>query len=603
MPPMTGLSLAGATAGIVFHHLYARRVEIDFILLPLFLVSGAICFLALYVAVSWLHLPATTAVYALFMFMGTFALSTAGSILIYRSHFHHLKHIPGLYFARLSTFWTARKASGDCRFHVRLQELHAQYGDVVRIGPRLVSLARADALLQTSALGKSTFWAHAETDDRKKSFAMSRDPEDHRIRRRPWELAFSPKHLSKHDAAMQEAIGLFIDRLLTLEPDDSSAAGARVVDVTDAVSRLTFDVTGIVGFGHSFGATVSEGEWTAPGAGGLAQRACGAGIPGAGGDFAPFLNLCEGVMNEHRAERREKKNLEKTGEENSVEEEEANLNDEIRDQEGDPKPVIAFVLDALERGDPSAAPTPEALADESRSMIAAGADTTQSAMTNMLGFVAARGDVQRRLQGLVDATFPHGPSSFTYAGLLLPASAETLGWIDAIIHETLRIQPSAPTANPRVTPRQGLEIAESVFGPRIWIPGDVEILQSPYVIHRDSRWFERPDEFLPERWLPGSDIKCDRAAYFPFHLGKHACIGKAMAMEEMRSVLTRVVLQFDMDLAPGQDWEKHQEQIMDHFTMSLPKLHLTFRPRTWHQKEMACDIMAMGKTQCYSLEQ
>ncbi|KAK8085661.1 hypothetical protein PG997_006932 [Apiospora hydei] len=583
------MSLAGVAAGFAFHHLYARRVEVDFILVPLFLIFGTACFLALYVGVSWLHLPATIARYYLSVFVGTFALSTAGSILLYRAHFHRLKHIPGPYLARLT-----RKASGDYRFHARLQELHQQYGDVVRIvwtaGPRLVSLARADALPQTSALRKSTFWAHAETDDRKKSFAMSRDPEDHRVRRRPWELAFSPKHLSKHDAAVQEAIELFIDRLT---PEHDSATETRIVDITDVISRLTFDVTGIVGFGHSFGATARVGDGPHPALADLRKAHAVLGsmrfvpwllslllkVPGAGGDFAPFLKLCEGVMNEHRTERREKQKLEKTEKERLVEEEEeANLDEEFRGQGGVPKPVIAFVLDALERGDPSAAPTPEALADESRSMIAAGADTTQSAMTNMLGFVAARRDIQIRLWELVDATFPNGHASFTYAGLL--AANETLGWIDAIIHETLRIQPSAPTANPRVTPRQGLEIAESAFGPRIWIPGDVEILQSPYVIHRDSRWFERPDEFLPERWLPASDIKCDRAAYFPFHLGKHACIGKPMAMEEMRSVLARLALQFDMDLAPGQDWEEHQEKIMDHFTMSLPKLYLSFRQRT-----------------------
>ncbi|KAK7943504.1 uncharacterized protein PG986_012617 [Apiospora aurea] len=577
MQPTTAMSLAGVAAGIAFHHLYARRVEVDFVLVPLILIFGAACFLALYVGVSWLHLPATIARYYLSVFVGTFALSTAGSILLYRAHFHRLKHIPGPYLARLSTFWTARKASGDYRFHARLQALHQQYGDVVRIGPRLVSLARADALPQTSALRKSTFWAHAETDDRKKSFAMSRDPEDHRGRRRPWELAFSPKHLSKHDAAVQEAIGLFIDRLLT--PGHDNARETRMIDTTDAVSRLTFDVTGIVGFGHSFGATTRVGDGPHPALADLRKAHAVLGslrfvpwllslllkIPGAGGDFAPFLKLCEGVMNEHRAERRERQKLEKTEKENLVEEEEeANLEEETRGQGGDPKPVIAFVLDALERGDPSAAPTPRGPGRREPVHGRGGR-----------GHDAERDDQYARL---VDASFPNGPSSFTYARLL--AATETLGWIDAIINETLRIQPSAPTANPRVTPRQGLEIAESAFGPRIWIPGDVEILQSPYVIHRDSRWFERPDEFLPERWLPGSDIKCDRAAYFPFHLGKHACIGKPMAMEEMRSVLARLALQFDMDLAPGQDWEEHQERIMDHFTMSLPKLYLSFRQRT-----------------------
>ncbi|KAK8117224.1 uncharacterized protein PG998_005505 [Apiospora kogelbergensis] len=546
------LGLVGGVAGIGFHHLYARRVEIDFILLSLFRVAGAVCLLSLYICVSWLQLPLTTSLHYLLVLAGTFTLSTAGSILVYRAHFHRLKHVPGPYLARVSTFWTAYKASGDYRFHVRLQELHAQYGDV------------------TTALGKSTFWAHAEADDRKKSFATSRDPEDHRVRRRPWEVAFSPKHLSKQDAVVQQAIGLFIDRLAV----DSASAAHAAVNITDAISRLTFDVTGIIGFGHSFGATTRAGDKPHPALTDLRKAHAVLGtlrfvpwllslllkVPGGGGDFASFLKLCEDAKTRSRKKKptSRKKAAGKTG--------------------GRPKPVVSFLLDALERGDPSAAPTPEALADESRSMIAAGADTTQSAMTNVLGFVAARRDIQAQLQKLVDVSFPQGPASFTYAALL--AAPETLGWIDAVIHETLRIQPSAPTANPRVTPPQGLEIDESVFGPRIWIPGDVEIVQSPYVIHRDARWFERPDEFLPERWFTGSNIQCDRGAYFPFHLGKHACIGKPMAMEEMRSVLARLALQFDMDLAPGQDWGEHQEKIMDHFTMSLPPLHLTFHERT-----------------------
>lgn len=83
------------------------------------------------------------------------------------------------------------------------------------------------------------------------------------MRRRPWEVAFSPKHLSKHDVAVQGAIGLFIDGLLTPE-QDTSATAARVANFTNAVSRFTFDVTGIVGFGRSFGATAREGETPHP---------------------------------------------------------------------------------------------------------------------------------------------------------------------------------------------------------------------------------------------------------------------------------------------------------------------------------------------------
>lgn len=52
---------------------------------------------------------------------------------------------------------------------------------------------------------------------------------------------------------------------------------------------------------------------------------------------------------------------------------------------------------------------------------------------------------------------------------------------------------------------------------------------TPYVIQRDPRWFQSPDDFKPERFLPGApDIP--RGVWMPFGTGPRVCIGQHFAL-------------------------------------------------------------------------
>ena len=53
------------------------------------------------------------------------------------------------------------------------------------------------------------------------------------------------------------------------------------------------------------------------------------------------------------------------------------------------------------------------------------------------------------------------------------------------------------------------------------------VLASPYVVHRDARYFSDPLRFDPERWAAPLDV---RSAYFPFGSGPRRCIGEAFAL-------------------------------------------------------------------------
>ncbi|MFJ9553258.1 cytochrome P450 [Nocardiopsis sp. NPDC101807] len=66
------------------------------------------------------------------------------------------------------------------------------------------------------------------------------------------------------------------------------------------------------------------------------------------------------------------------------------------------------------------------------------------------------------------------------------------------------------------------------------LPAGTVLGLSPWVTHRDERWFPRAGEFRPERWLAGGPSH--RYAYFPFGAGPRGCIGASMALREVEVI-------------------------------------------------------------------
>jgi tryprostatin B 6-hydroxylase len=64
-----------------------------------------------------------------------------------------------------------------------------------------------------------------------------------------------------------------------------------------------------------------------------------------------------------------------------------------------------------------------------------------------------------------------------------------------------------------------------------------------------------------------------------FVKGPMGCIGKPLAMMELRSVLAKLIMTFDVDFAPGNDGTDLIEKGRDQFTMDPGPLNLVFRKR------------------------
>jgi hypothetical protein len=141
-PPDQVLYGLCVVAGVVFHHLYARRVEIDFVVWQHLGVASILAGLFVWLAQVLWHISLATATLKLSAATAAFSSGLAASILIYRGYFHRIRQFPGPYAARFSTFWAVWRSGTDSKFHIRVQNLHREHGDIVRLGMTLLLDAR-----------------------------------------------------------------------------------------------------------------------------------------------------------------------------------------------------------------------------------------------------------------------------------------------------------------------------------------------------------------------------------------------------------------------------------------------------------------------------
>jgi cytochrome P450 len=90
-----------------------------------------------------------------------------------------------------------------------------------------------------------------------------------------------------------------------------------------------------------------------------------------------------------------------------------------------------------------------------------------------------------------------------------------------------------------------------------------------YTTQRDPRVFANPESFLPERWLEPDAMSAEaKALYMPFSSGTRACLGKNLAMMELKLITATLLQQFDVQLAP--DTNEDSMAMKDHF-LAIPK--------------------------------
>jgi cytochrome P450 len=114
----------------------------------------------------------------------------------------------------------------------------------------------------------------------------------------------------------------------------------------------------------------------------------------------------------------------------------------------------------------------------------------------------------------------------------------------SVLKETLRLYPPAWAI--------GREALRDCLVGGYSVPAGTQLIMSQWITHRDPRYFEEPEKFLPERWSNGLSKHLPKYAYFPYGGGARVCIGKAFSEMETVLLLARIAQRFRVTLAPHQ---------------------------------------------------
>ncbi|MDR5589370.1 cytochrome P450 [Christiangramia sp. SM2212] len=176
----------------------------------------------------------------------------------------------------------------------------------------------------------------------------------------------------------------------------------------------------------------------------------------------------------------------------------------------------------------------EQLIDEILILFTAGHETTSNALTFITQLLALHPEWQEKI--LEESNDLEKATSDLME--LVTRSKIT----QQVIEEGMRLYPPAYFID-------RVNVENDEFNGKILEPGE-NLLFSVHEIHRHPDLWEKPDEFLPERFEDGG--KKYSSQYFPFGAGPRKCIGNNFAMFEMIIAVSDLVLRFKFQSVSGE---------------------------------------------------
>ena len=187
--------------------------------------------------------------------------------------------------------------------------------------------------------------------------------------------------------------------------------------------------------------------------------------------------------------------------------------------------------------------------DEAATIIGAGYETTTQALAWTWYLLSQHPAAERKLHGELAEVL--GGRAPTFDNL------PRLRYTRMVFEEAMRLYPPAWAIGRAA-------IGADELGGYPIAPGS-EIILLTYLTHRHPRYWEKPDEFIPERSAPENASSRPPFAYFPFGGGPRQCIGNNFALMEAQLIIATVAQRYRLELVPGQSVE--------------PEPSITLRPR------------------------
>lgn len=172
----------------------------------------------------------------------------------------------------------------------------------------------------------------------------------------------------------------------------------------------------------------------------------------------------------------------------------------------------------------------------------AGYETTASTLSYLLIELANNPSVQDRLAEEIDTTLAGVDiNSEGYHDRVING----LPYLEAAIKETLRRYPPVPRLQRICTAPDGYDLN----GLHLAKGEGVEIVV--YALHNDPQYYDEPDKFRPERFLPENAATLVPYTFIPFGDGPRNCVGLRFAYQEMKLCLAQVLLHYRFQPVEG----------------------------------------------------
>ncbi|XP_048194300.1 steroid 17-alpha-hydroxylase/17,20 lyase [Perognathus longimembris pacificus] len=166
----------------------------------------------------------------------------------------------------------------------------------------------------------------------------------------------------------------------------------------------------------------------------------------------------------------------------------------------------------------------------------AGVETTTSVVSWIVAFLLHNPQVKKEVQEEIDQNigFNRMPNFSDRTHLLL---------LEATIREVLRIRPVAPVLIPHKA-NTNCSIGE------FKIPKGTQVIINLWALHHNEKEWHQPDKFMPERFLDPTkrQLITPSLSYLPFGAGPRACIGEALARQELFLIMASLLQRFDIEL-------------------------------------------------------
>lgn len=468
-------------AGILAHLTYFKNGEHDRYA-PTYIKAGFSTFLALVCAQKFLFsLSWATSLWQSSTLIEVFLGGIYASLLTYRLRFHPLNCFPGPRGARISDLWLTTKL-GKCDMHEKTMELYNKYGPFVRIGSSTLMIADpygVEVLHGTQSKCRKAAMYDFEQPNRG---IATRDEGLHAIRRRVWSQAFGERHLRHYETRVSVYVRLLLSTLAN--------SGGKPINAAHLMDYFSFDVMGDLGLSQDFEMLKTDRKHEA-----IQQLVEGLKIMAyrlpmwllhllASLPFVPteettgFLGFCYKALHTMMQD----------------------------DQQGDRPYIMAPLLAHFQKLPPSERDM-SVLKNDCRFIIVAGSDTVAATLGFVFYYLARHPEhvAQLRQELLplmsLNGTFEH-------------QKIRDAPHLNGVISEALRLHPPASTLM-RVTPQEGTVINGT------FIPGDVTVFTTQYVLGRLEANFDQPNDFVPERWYSRPEMIKNQVGYAPFSTGAY----------------------------------------------------------------------------------